>query len=170
MKASQLRRTSPDLQFMLTDAESVQWEMQQIQHQLACRAFELFEARNREHGHDWEDWFRAESELLRPVSIAMRESGDRLSVRVDVFGFDETELKVSIEPRRLAIAGRKKMSQAEPEGSKKIEGHPDQVMRVIPLGAEVAPEKATVELRAGVLKFELPKRAGQCSGERRKAA
>jgi hypothetical protein len=27
------------------------------------RAFELFEARGRDHGRDWEDWFRAEDEL-----------------------------------------------------------------------------------------------------------
>ncbi len=26
-------------------------------------AYELFERRGCEHGHDWEDWFRAESEL-----------------------------------------------------------------------------------------------------------
>ncbi len=172
MKASQLKRSSPDLQLMLADSQSVQWEMQQIQHQLACRAYELFEARNREHGYDWEDWFRAESELLRPVSIAMLESSDRLSVRVNVLGFDETELKVSIEPLRLAIVGRKKMSQAESEGGKKvyIDWYPDQILRVIPLAAEVAPERATIELRAGVLKFELPKATGQTAGEGRRAA
>lgn len=30
---------------------------------IAQRAYELFERRGREHGHDWEDWFRAKSEL-----------------------------------------------------------------------------------------------------------
>ena len=39
--------------------------MQEVQLAIARRAYELFEARGREHGHDWEDWFRAESELLR---------------------------------------------------------------------------------------------------------
>ena len=171
MKASQLRRSSPDLQFMLVDPESVQWEMQQIQHQLACRAYELFEGRNREHGYDWEDWFRAESELLRPLSMAMLESGDRLSIRVNVLGFEESELKVSIEPLRLMIVGKKKTSQAESEGGKKtyIDGYPDRIMRVIPLAAEVAPEKTSMELRAGVLQFELLKAAGQAAEERRKA-
>ena len=40
-----------------------EWEMQQAHLAIACRAYELFETRGCEHGHDWEDWFRAESEL-----------------------------------------------------------------------------------------------------------
>jgi len=38
------------------------WEMEEHL-AIAQRAYELFEARGCEHGHDWEDWFRAESEL-----------------------------------------------------------------------------------------------------------
>ena len=40
-----------------------EWEMQEEHLAIARRAYELFEARGCEHGHDWEDWFRAESEL-----------------------------------------------------------------------------------------------------------
>jgi hypothetical protein len=41
------------------------WEMEMQQEHLAIahRAYELFEMRGCEHGRDWEDWFRAESEL-----------------------------------------------------------------------------------------------------------
>ena len=39
------------------------WEMQQEHLAIAWRAYELFEMRGCEHGHAWEDWFRAESEL-----------------------------------------------------------------------------------------------------------
>jgi len=161
VKASQPLPPSPLA--ILSNPDTVQWQMQQLQHQVACRAFELFESRSGEHGHDWEDWFQAESELLRPVSIAMLESDDRLSVRANVLGFDETELKVSIEPLRISIVGRKGMSQAETEGGKRtyIDWYPDQIMRVIPLPMEIVPEKADIELRAGVLKFELPKAARQ---------
>jgi hypothetical protein len=31
--------------------------------EIARRAYQLFEKRAREPGHDWEDWFRAEREL-----------------------------------------------------------------------------------------------------------
>jgi Protein of unknown function (DUF2934) len=34
-----------------------------IEEQVRLRAHELYEARGREDGRDWEDWFRAESEI-----------------------------------------------------------------------------------------------------------
>ena len=34
-----------------------------MQEQVRCRAFELYEQRGRVHGHDLDDWLQAESEL-----------------------------------------------------------------------------------------------------------
>ena len=142
----------------LRNPEDLRGEMQQVQLAIARRAYELFETRGCEHGHDWEDWFRAESELLRPVSVSMAESNDRISVRADVVGFDETELKVSIEPHRITILGQKKTSGMKAEGrtSEQTGSYPDQSLEVVDLATEVAPERAVVELQGGVLKFELP--------------
>ena len=36
---------------------------QTTEERIRARAFELFEERGREEGHDWEDWFRAEEEI-----------------------------------------------------------------------------------------------------------
>src|ERR1017187_3596205 len=141
------------------DPESLRWEMQAVQRAIAHRAFELFEKRGSELGHDWEDWFQAESELLRPVSIVSFESNDRLSLRAYVLGFGEDELQVSIEPKRVAIFGRREVAVSQNEGQKieYIDSYPDQVLRLIDLPTEVDPERAVVELHAGMLKFELPK-------------
>jgi len=49
---------------------------------LAARAYQLFEGRGREHGRDWEDWFRAEAELLRPVEIKLNDSSPVPTCRV----------------------------------------------------------------------------------------
>ncbi len=135
------------------DPEKMRWDMQPAQLAIARRAFELFEKRNREHGHDWEDWFQAESELLRPVSITTLESADRLSLRANVFGFGEQELSVSIEPKRIVILGKKEAAPAE---TKAVDWYPDQIMRVIDLPTEVDPDGAVVELQTGLLTFELP--------------
>ena len=35
-----------------------------LQERIRLRAYELFEARGREHGHDLDDWLRAEAEIL----------------------------------------------------------------------------------------------------------
>jgi hypothetical protein len=54
------------LRTMDLDREMQQvWKMDRhLEHlAIAHRAHELFEVRGCKHGHDWEDWFRAESEL-----------------------------------------------------------------------------------------------------------
>jgi HSP20 family molecular chaperone IbpA len=136
----------------------LQPKTQRLQLAIARRAHELFEARGREHGHDLEDWFRAESEFLCPVSVSMSESEDRISVRANVAGFDETELEVSIEPRCISILGEKKTSgtKAEVGTIEQTGSHHDRILEVVDLATEVVPERAVVELQAGVLTFELP--------------
>jgi HSP20 family molecular chaperone IbpA len=132
--------------------------MQEIQLAIARRAYELFESRNREHGHDWEDWFQAESELLRPVSVAISDTTERFSVRANILGFSDNELKVSIEAKRISILGRKELAAVTAShGAPPAEYYPDQVLRVIDLPSEIDPAGALVELQSGVLRFELPK-------------
>ena len=38
-------------------------EPQELEHRISLRAYELYEARGREDGHDIEDWLRAEEEI-----------------------------------------------------------------------------------------------------------
>jgi len=143
-----------------SNPEELRWEMQPVQLAIARRAFELFEKRNREHGHDSEDWFRAESELLRPVSIMTHESAERLSLHANVIGFTDKELRVSIEPRRVAILGCKEITtEAVGREIEYSDWYPDQILRVIDLPFEIDPDRAVVELQTGMLKFELPKAA-----------
>lgn len=161
-KAPQAQESEPSTTLLkLRNVEDLHYEMQPVQLAIARRAYELFATRGCEHGHDWEDWFQAESELLRPVSVSMSESDDRISVRVNVFGFEESELRVSIEPRCITILGQKKVSAPESEGGKgeHIDWYPDQILKLIDLAADVKPEGSGVELQAGVLKFELPRAA-----------
>jgi len=140
------------------DPEALHGDMQQIQLAIARRAFELFETRNCEHGHDVEDWLQAESELLRPVSIAVSETADRFSIQADVLGFSKKELKVGIEPMRVAILGRKSVSAAAgPAGTTSPDTSPAHVLRLIDLASEINPAAALVELQSGVLRFELNK-------------
>jgi HSP20 family molecular chaperone IbpA len=145
------------------DPEKLRWEMQPVQLAIARRAFELFEKRGREHGHDWEDWCKAESEFLYPVSIATSESEDRVSIRANVLGFTENELHVSIEPKRLAILGKREgtTSQAEAGSIGRADQYPDQILRLIDLTTEVDPGRAMIELQGGILRFELPKATKQ---------
>jgi len=141
-----------------SEPADLQRKAQRVQLAIAHRAHELFEARGREHGHDLEDWLQAESELLAPVSIAMSESEDRITVRANVAGFQPHELEVSVEPSRITIFGRKKRSNGDAEAgtAKETGSSPDQVLEVIDLATEVMPERAVVRLKEGDLNVEVP--------------
>ncbi|HEX9112192.1 MAG TPA: DUF2934 domain-containing protein [Terriglobales bacterium] len=148
----------PAVRLSPSNPADLQPKTQEVQVAIARRAHELFEARGREHGHDWEDWFRAKSEFLCPVSVSMSESEDRIRVRVNVVGFDETELEFSIEPSRVTILGKKEVgdTKAKVGTIEQTGSHPGQILEVVDLATEVMPERAVVELQAGVLQFELP--------------
>jgi HSP20 family molecular chaperone IbpA len=131
-----------------TRPSEVEWQIQQIENQIARRAYELFQARACEHGHDWEDWFRAESELLRPISVAISDSSQRVSVRVNVFGFEAGELKVAVDPTRVTVVGVRRPTSATTD-------YPNQTFRVIELPTQVNPEAAAIVFESGVIKLEL---------------
>jgi len=157
-KTSEAQAGTKSVLLRLCNPETIQRDMQQMQLAVAHRAHELFEKRGGEHGHDWEDWFQAESELLRPVSTALSESKDRLSIRVNVLGFEEHELRVSVEPKRIMIVGQKAVALPSEAGKvETTEWYPDQISKVIDLPTEIDPAGANVELQMGQLKFELPK-------------
>lgn len=40
-------------------------EPQELEHEISLRAYELYEARGREDGHELDDWLRAEDEVTK---------------------------------------------------------------------------------------------------------
>jgi HSP20 family protein len=134
--------------------------VRELSHAVAHRAFELFNGRGRADGHDLEDWFRAESELLHPVHLDLAESGDAFTVRAEVPGFSAKELEVGVEPHRLTISGKRESSE-EHTDKKMIykEQCSNQIYRAIDLPAEVDTSKVTATLKHGVLELSMPKAA-----------
>jgi HSP20 family protein len=135
-------------------------QVQQTYDSIARRAFEIFDNNGRWFGHDLEDWFRAESELLHPVHLEMAESDDDLTVRAEVPGFSIKELEINVEPRKLTIAG-KHQAQEENKKSKTIysERCAKEILRVVYLPADADSSKASATLKDGILSIELPKAA-----------
>ena len=122
------------------------------------RAFELFEGNGRWFGHDMEDWFRAERELLHPLYLDLQESDGAFTVRAEVPGFSVKELEISLEPRSLKIAGKRETKEEEKKGKMiRSECSSDQLLRVIDLPGEVEASKASANLKDGVLTIEIPK-------------
>src|SRR5713226_146856 len=125
---------------------------------IARRAYELFESSGFTHGHDVADWLQAESEILQPVPLGITEKEAELIVRVDVRGFEEKDLEVRVEPRRLFIAGQLQQTYGVKEGRAVYsEWRSNQIFPVVELPAKIEPHKAKVTLGKGVLEVTLPK-------------
>jgi HSP20 family protein len=135
-------------------------QIQQTYDSIARKAFEIFDNNGRWFGHDLDDWFRAESELLHPVHLEITESDENLTVQAEVPGFTTKELEINVQPRRLTIIG-KHQTQEESKKGKTIysERCAKEIFRVVDLPAEVDSSKVSAILKDGILNIELPKAA-----------
>ena len=132
--------------------------MQETYNAIARRAFEAFEGRGRADGHDLEDWFRAESELLHPLHLDVAETDQTVTVRAEVPGFNAKDLEVSLEPHRLIIMGNRATKEERKTKRTLCSEHcSSQVFRSIDLPADVDSSKVTVTLKNGVLELVMPK-------------
>jgi HSP20 family protein len=142
----------------LMDNDPFFQRIREVYDTLARRAYELFDGRGREHGHDLEDWFRAESELLSPMPLEVDEGSEELIVRADLPGFREKDIEVRVGPHRLIISGKRE--QVRDEKNRKTvysERRSDEVFRTIDLLHEVDPDKVKATLQDGTLEISLPK-------------
>lgn len=132
--------------------------IEEIYNTLSRRAYELFDGRGRQNGHDLEDWFRAESELLNPVPVEISESDDQVIVRADLPGFREKDLELRVESNRLILSGRREQARDQKKHKTMYsEYRSDEVCRVIELPEHVDADKVTATLQDGTLEITLPK-------------
>ncbi|HVB34370.1 MAG TPA: DUF2934 domain-containing protein [Patescibacteria group bacterium] len=132
---------------------------------VARRAFEICESRGHVHGHDREDWFLAQSALLRPVKFRVVESDDHLIAHAEIPGFRPHEIKVSIEPRRLNIGSRAETPENRNDGETVMRSleysllPAKQIVHVAELPAEVdtSTSKARATFTGGRLEIVMPK-------------
>jgi HSP20 family protein len=131
--------------------------MQQIYAAIAGRAYELFEARGRDHGHDWEDWFRAESEMLTPIPAKVSDKDGGIMVRAEVPGFTGKDVEVLAEPRRLIIRAKRHKTSNEQDGQALLQGQmSNELLRVLDLPREIDPKHMTATIKNDVLEVTLP--------------
>ena len=134
-------------------------QLNQIYSSIARRAFEIFE-NGRSFGHELDDWFKAESELLHPVHVRIAESDDSLTVEAEVPGFEAKDLQGTLEPRRLSISGKKETKEEQKKGKTVYQEQcSNEILRVIDLPAEADASKAAATLKNGILELQMPKSA-----------
>jgi HSP20 family protein len=131
---------------------------QEINNLITRRAYELYEYRGFEHGHDSEDWLHAVSEILLNVPADITETETQLTIRADVPGFSEKDLEVRVAPRSVCITGkRQQVSEQAEERSVYSERRSNQVFRVLELSSEIDPDKVDATVSDGILEVKLLK-------------
>ncbi len=139
-------------------AEKIFDRINELYQSIEKRAYELFEERGYEEGHDAEDWFRAESEYLMKVPVEINEYDTSIVVRAEMPGFDAKEINVSIEPHHLIIAAStaRSVEEKKEEGSS-IEQNLKEVFCSLALPCEVEADQAKASFKDGLLEISMPR-------------
>jgi HSP20 family protein len=133
--------------------------IEEIQDNIAKRAYELFASSGFTDGHDIEDWLLAESELFGKMPVEVKETEKELTVTAGLPGFTEKDIEITVEPSRLVINGkREEKSESKKKGETVYSELSDRVFRSIDLPADVDPEKVKATLTNGELEVTLPKK------------
>ena len=152
------KQAAPPAPLRIVRTQDLIQRMDQLSEKIAKRAFEIFENNGRILGRDLEDWFKAESELLRPVKVSVAESEFEITMRAEVPGFTEKELDIALEPRRFTITGkRESKKETKEERTTFTETTSEQILRIVDLPAGVDTDKATASLKDGILELRAPK-------------
>jgi len=142
----------------LVDFEELFDHAQELHDSIAKRAYELFEHDGYEPGRDLEYWLNAEKETLHPVAVELMETDDALTLRAEVPGFRWEDLKLSVEPRRLAISGKRETHEEKKSRRTIYQEHlSNQICRSLELPIEIDPSQTKAAIQDGVLEISMPK-------------
>jgi len=126
---------------------------------VARRPWELLGTSPRFLTREFENWFKTEPELFRPVHLKLFETNEAVIARAEVPGFTEKELDINVEPWRLIITGKKefKDEKEKKEGVPVYKEKRNQIYRSVNLPVEIRPEEVKALLKNGVLELTMPK-------------
>jgi len=157
-QSAAVRQPTKETQPVKQSSKVIVNQCSQMADAIARRAFEIFESRGGSPGHDMEDWFRAESELLDPVPLKTTGSNDEFIVPAEVPGFDPEDVEINVDPRSPAISSEREMRD-EKENEKMFlsEQSADRIFRSLILLADVDTSNVRSSVKDGILTVDLPK-------------
>jgi len=120
------------------------------------RAFDLFEGRGCELGHDLEDWAKAEHELGFPAAELSEKNG-AYKIEIALPGFEAKEVEVTATPEEVVVhAATKQERTGEKDDVLWTEFGSDDVYRRFELPNPINTEKVTANLENGLLCVSAP--------------
>lgn len=110
----------------------------------------------------WHDEYAGDPPAPRSLpSAEVRDEGPRFVVRLETPGLRRDELSIELHGGLLAVQGERRTERRERRGGYEvIESRRGQFRRVFALPSQVDVDQVRARYRDGVLRIELPKRAG----------
>ena len=140
------------------EAERMFDRLAEITRETAHKAHDFFLDRGGQFGKEIDDWFRAESEILRFVPVEISESNGTVKVKADIAGFKPENVEISVNDDMLMISGK---SEARSEKTEENVVYSDfksnQFFRQFALPMPVDADHAKAEMKDGMLNILLPK-------------
>jgi len=126
-------------------------EMEKRFEDIRKRAFELFEQRGRELGHELEDWLRAEHELCGWPAAELNEKANEYELQMTLPGFDAEEVQVTATPSEILVHAQLKPEKVEEAKVLWTEFGPNDVYRLFAMPQPIDVEKTRARLDKGML-------------------
>lgn len=162
-KAQLVRQYGPAI-FEVVGDDPFLTEVQTIHDSVARRAYDLFQADGCVQGHDFDHWLRAESQLLNPVPVEVKETEQELIIHAEVPGLRDKDLTLRVEPRRLFVSGKRQACEEHKHGKTTYsEFHADEIFRTLNLPVEIDPSSVHARLNHGILEVTMAKRANSAT-------
>jgi HSP20 family protein len=121
------------------------------------RAFDLFERRGRELGHDLEDWLKAEHETLGWPAAELAEKDGAYDIEVTLPGFEPKDIEVTATPSEIVVHAATKEEKREEKGNVLwTEFGSNDVYRRFAVPNSVDVDKVTAHLENGLLRINAP--------------
>lgn len=128
-------------------------------HRIKSRAYQLFQARGEELGHELEDWLQAETEMTGHALVAFHETDEGFEVHFLVPGFEARHIVVAISPSEVGIDARnlEAASANEQRPAAWREFSASEAFRRVKFPQLVDIDSATAEVKDGVLRVRVNK-------------
>jgi HSP20 family protein len=140
------------------EAEKMFDRLAELTQETAHKAYDFFLKRGGEFGRELDDWFKAESEVLRPVAVEITETKDIINIKATVPGFKPDEIEISVKDNILILSGKTEVEEKkEEENTVYSEWRSNRFFRQLTLSSEIDVEKVEARLKDGVLQLTLPK-------------
>jgi HSP20 family protein len=124
------------------------------------RAFDLFEKRGRELGHDREDWLAAERELFDWPAAEFAEKDGAYEIHVTLPGFEAKDVEVSATPTEVVVhASMEERKKTQKGRVLWTEFGSNEVYRHFGVPNPINVDKMTANLENGLLRITAPETA-----------